>query len=233
MKFIKVLILIIMFFIVILFFKINNNNTSNINNIKTEINISNNKITKEELIVLVNRSDKINNYTLRSNKNKTIFKYKENRGVFYKTDNENAKIYVDYINDKQTVLEKKNKIAYISKNFQKISLNSKKESFFELINRIEEYKTSEDYFNDYKCIVIEFDLNYTIKEDFSFEKDVQNNNKKQTNKIWIDKNTGVVMKIEAKIDDEIKTTESYYEFNNVTDNDVEVPDLSEYKIINN
>ena len=83
----------------------------------------------------------------------------------------------------------------------------------------------------YNCIVIELQYKYNV-EGWNFGEDTEKyNDKKIKTSVWIDKETGVIMKISSEIEDIKQTEEYYYKFNCVTDEEVKIPELSEYEIV--
>ena len=89
------------------------------------------------------------------------------------------------------------------------------ENFNVFVKDMKDYRyLGEEECNGFECIVISFNCNYE--------------NKIIKYKIWIIKEKGVITKI--SFDDE--SIDYIYEFNCVTDEDVKIPDLSDYKMIN-
>lgn len=238
MKFINKLIIIILTLVVLLGFYIINSKQK-VNTIKTEeeSKANNEKLELEKIKELINKSEDINNYFLITKDDKdTKIKYKEGKFVFEKG---NSKIFINYADnsEKAIIITENNKTATkINKeNFAKIdTIKNSKENLYLLINNYEKYEINEngeEIFNGYNCISLKVFYKYYTGNGWLDEELKQYNGKTIETKVLIDKNTGIIMKTSSKIEDKEITTEYYYKFNCVTDEEITVPDLSKYKII--
>ena len=237
MKVIHLLLIIILILAVLLGFKvINSNKETNIIKKEDKIKTNNEKIDLEEIKELINKSENIKNYYLTTNADKdTEIKYKDGKFVFKKN---NSKIFIDYNDntDKAIIITEDNKTATkINKeNFAKIdTIKSSKENLYLLINNYEKYKINEngeEIFNGYKCISLKVFYKYYAGKGWLDEELKQYNGKTIETTVLIDKETGIIMKITSKIENKETTNEYYYKFNCVTEKDVTIPDLSQYKI---
>ena len=166
-------------------------------------------------------------------------KYKNNIEYmeYYSNEQGNVKSYLNFKENKNTVISEKEKIIIIQNNITSKNdiLRSNKENFEKIANLSEKYKyIGEETYNGNKCIVIE--ITYTENlQGWYFQSNLEENNNdkdnedKIKNKIWITKENGVITKVENE--NKKMTLEYDYQFNCVTNEDVQVPNLSGYKVI--
>jgi len=238
MKVIHVLLIIILILSIILGFKIYNSKNQIISKETENIQkLNNDKLELEEIKEIINKSENINNYCLKTSTDAEYeVKYKD--GKFVLENNNNNKIFIDYedFSEKAIIITENNKTAtYVNKSrFQKIdTINLHKDNIYLLINNCEKYEINEmETFNNYECVSLTVFYKYVADGGWNFGENMEEYDGKivETN-ILIDKETGVIMKITSKLEDLEATDEYYYKFNCLTEEDVTVPDLSEYKIV--
>lgn len=165
-------------------------------------------------------------------------KYKKETEIYSDEGVEKWPVEYATINtNERLILDHKNKIATIeigefteSKNKEKSIKTTQYGQDFSLVNKIIKafvYSIRTSYYDVGREYYV---LNYIIDNDLNYEE-------------WIDKETGLPLKVSGNgtikhffegtniIKEEIDTSSRYkYEFNNVTDEDVNIPDYSEYKV---
>jgi len=218
MKIIKILLIIIIILLIIFGIKI-----SGLFNDKEEM-------TLEQVKEIVAKSENIKNYIYKTNyEGKEIAKkYKKDKEYLYANQ---IKYYTDYEKGETIGINEEKKIAVKMNTMSEELIKSHREQFSKLLENCEKYEfKGEEIFNGYNCIVV--DIEYKYYAEGWLGKDLEKyNDKNIKTSVWIDKETGVIMKISSEIED-IKTKEEYYyEFNCVTDEDVNIPDLAGYEII--
>lgn len=230
MKAIKILIVIIIVLAIILGIKI----------LRPKKSETNKVLTIEEVKEIVAKSENIKNYTYKSNYNgeEILRKHNNNKECFELNGNKN---YIDYEKNESIVIMANSKKALIMENTTiKEHIKNFNESFYFTAENSEEYKyIGEEEFKGKKCIVIELSHKYEEIEglDWYFNNSEKNNiNEKYKdemikNKIWIAKEEGVILKIVSSLGDEETVQEFDIEINCVSEEEVKVPDLSGYEII--
>lgn len=215
MKTIKILIIVIVILIIILGIKI-----SGVSLFKQK-----DEITLEELKEIASKAKNIENYSCEYTMGFNCKeKFNKNKEISIKQTEEREYItWIDYENDEQIVISEEESIAIIS-TISEYNSNSYKELENTLNNsQIEEYEyLGKENYNGYECIHVKFRNNVDSEEESEVE-------------MWIDENSGFIMKyILIYYNQEPITIEYNIDFNCVTDQDVERPDLSKYKkVVNN
>ena len=230
--FIIILFLITIVLITVFLFKISKKTTKITNN---------NQSPKKEVEEIINNSKNITSYKCKYhllNGKEVIEKFKNNI-LIVESVNENEENYIYYFdlnNNENIVINKDKKIAL--KNY----VVSKKESILETqqqevlraVNNLkeDEFSINENIKYDNKnCIILEIKTVYD-NEGWGFEEELgKYNGKDMTYKIWIEKETGAILKNEFKCEDNEFVMEYKYEFNCITDEEIKIPDITEYNII--
>ena len=197
---------------------------------------TNKGLTLEQVKEIVAKSENVKNfyYENTSETELNIIPYnKIPKSIKRKNNKKIMKIYYDGI-DYIWVNDEENKVISISKWDHKDYPNKKvalidytdlyKENFHQkplfdiLLENMQEYEyKGEEKYNEYNCIMVNFIWYYE--------------GKKIENELWIDKESGFIMKIIFKEDGkEIGRGEYNYKFNCVTDEDVKEPDLTNYAV---
>lgn len=188
--------------------------------------------TKEEIIALVKDTNNKNNYeveyTIGYNYKRKYFNMKE------KMVSDELILYYDYNKNTKTMVNEEKKMAII--------LATDEEANYmpaDVLVAIESPKSRivyEEMILDRNAIVLEYED--TVKSNSfyfsSFNSNTSNDDKKEyeySMKVWIDEETGLLLKLLIEVDN--KKLELTYDLktNSVTEEDVELPDLSGYKII--
>ena len=219
MKQIRVLVIIILILVVILGIKISG----------IKIFEKKGELTLEQVKEIVAKSENITNYYCEKEGEENGFfksiKRKDNIKVEEPEETRSNYIIYRWINDE------KNKVVCVSNSYHKDYPNKKvavvqytdlykgnyyQQSLFDsILNQMEEYEyKGEEIYNKYDCIVVNFKMN-----------------DKSNVELWIDKESGFIMK--EIIEEDGKTTYEVklnYKFNCVTDDDVKEPDLSNYEV---
>lgn len=221
--------------IVIIFFIIFLNNFVKINSIinRAEKSLQSNNFYKETTQMLGNNQTSVTKEYYKDGKYKSIWMIYSDNGVEtkmieYVDSNSDERTYI-YETDKKVVIEKGNISEMINNNVKNVPFVTSRNSLFTKIGTtfvFSIYKDTYDYEKEY----------YVLKK---------RSEKNNGWEIWIDKETGLPIKeihrnnvksffIGTDVVKEIRDTiKSYkYEFDIVTDEDVKVPDLSNYTIEN-
>lgn len=218
MKYIKILVIIIIILLIIFGIKI-----SGLFNNKEEMNL-------EQVKKIIAKSENINNYIYKTKYEgqEITKKYKENKEYL---DENQLKYYTDYEKGETIGINEEKKIAVKMNTKSEETIKSTREQFNLLLENYEKYEfKGEEVFNGYNCIIV--DVEYKYYAEGWLGKDLEKyNDKNIKTSVWIDKETGVIMKISSEIEDIKNEEEYYYEFNCLTDEDVNIPDLSEYEIV--
>lgn len=200
MKIIKILLVIIIVCGILLSFKIL---------FKTS---THSQYTRNDIINLLYKIKECTNYSFEykdKEQNKITYKFKNNVVIseFY-----GLCAYSDYNTNETFLLNKNEKRAIVSN--MDSEYNTYVSPIFETINDFTYQYTylKEENYNNHNCIV--------------FQLDKDNNYLK----IWIDSDSGFVLKTEEKGDTSTETIEYYINFNSVTDDDIKKLDLTEYEI---
>lgn len=197
------------------------------------------ELTLEQVKEIIAKSENIKNYTYKNNYNgeEILRKYNNNKEYFEMNGN---KYYTDYEKNEAIAIVKDSKKVLIMNTILKEEMKSLKESFYLTAENAEEYNyIGEEIYKGKNCIVIELNRKYEEIEglDWYFnksEKEIINEKYKNQmikNQIWIAKDEGVILKVVSKLGDEESVQEFEFEFNCVSDEEVQAPDLSGYEII--
>jgi len=164
------------------------------------------------IINLLAKITECNNYYCEyeyDERNKVTYKFKNNIVVseFY-----GICAYIDYNTNENFLLNKNEKRAIVSN--VESNYNTYAPSIFQTINDFSYQYTyfKKENYNNHNCIVFQLDKN----DDYL--------------KVWIDIDSGFVLKSEEKEDDSIETTEYNINIGSVTDEDIKKPDLTEYEV---
>ena len=195
--------------------------------------------TKEEVIALVKDTNNKNNYEVEcTNEYSYFYKIKycnmREKVVAYNDDRKMI-TYYDYNKNTQTAVSEEKKMAIIMEE------SAEPANYMPLgvLPAIENPKSRivyEEMILDRNAIVLEYED--TVKSDGFYFKpsnfNPQNDDKKEYEyimKIWIDEETGLLLKLLVEVDNEKIILTYNLKTNSVTEEDVELPDLSGYKII--
>ncbi len=200
MKIIKILLVIIIVCGILLSFKIL---------FKTS---THSQYTRNDIINLLYKIKECTNYSFEykdKEQNKITYKFKNNVVIseFY-----GICAYINYNTNENILLNKIVKKAIIST--VESTYNTYASSVLETINDFTYQYTylKEENYNNHNCIVFQLDKNNNYL------------------KIWIDSDSGFVLKTEEKDGTSTEIIEYYINFNSVTDDDIKKPDLTEYEI---
>lgn len=167
---------------------------------------------RTDIINLLDKIKECTNYSFEykdEEQNKITYKFKDNVVIseFY-----GICAYINYNTNENLLLNKSGKKALVST--VESTYNTYASSVLETINDFTYQYTylKEENYNNHNCIVFQLD------KDNNFLK------------IWIDSDSGFVLKTEEKGDTSTETIEYYINFNSVTDEDIKKPDLTEYEI---
>ena len=208
------------------------NNIDNIENIKNVENLE-----KEDIKKLLNKTKNIKNYECNYKVlgEKINGKYNENILI---TEISNTKIYIDLKKEEYILLEEDKKQAIKTKiNSNSIEihttnvLEAQNESILKMLEDSNyKYKINkEEKYKEFDCIVLEIEHIFELpKEGGYFTELAKYNGKTINSKIWIDKETGVIIKIISKASEEI-IEEYEFTFNKLKDEDFKI-NLNGYKI---
>lgn len=226
MKIIKVLIIVIVILLIIFGIKV-----SGIKIFKQK-----DELSLEQIKEIIAKSENITNYTCKYNDGEQdlIRKYNKNKELVEKKE---EKYYMDYGKNETVGIKEDKKIAFKTEVLSNDIISQQRKSLNELLDKTEEYKyIGEENYNGIDCIIIELKNNFEELNGWYWNLDIEKTNKeykneKIINRIWIAKEEGVIIKNIVKIGEEEKSQEYEYEFNSVSDEEVKVPDLSGYKLI--
>lgn len=174
------------------------------------------KYTREDILQLVSKTTQCNNYSCEyiSDGSKVIYKFKDNvliSNILFTT------MYIDYNSGERIILNTETRKAIINNSTSSPSPLVYASSIYDLISNQDcKYKyLEEENYNGYDCIV------------------VQLNGDTAKYKIWIDSESGFVLKSFEDKGFITNTTEYNIEFNSVTDYEMKKPDLTIYTIKEN
>lgn len=167
---------------------------------------------RTDIINLLDKIKECNNYSFEykdKEQNKITYKFKNNVVIseFY-----GVCAYINYNTNENLLLNKSGKKAIVST--VESTYNTYASSVLETINDFTYQYTylKEENYNNHNCIVFQLD------KDNNFLK------------IWIDSDSGFVLKSEEKDGASTETIEYDISFDSVTDEDIKKPDLTEYEI---
>ncbi len=201
------------------------------------------EVSLEEINALLEKGDSITNYKCEVDSNgvKTIIQHKDKKEKIEASTADQTKVivYNDYEKEEGILLseEKKTAIKYNNILDDTHVLKKQKEELDEVLKKCKTGEYSYKYIGEEKirnedCIVIEISFEYQTNGGYDFNGELSKyNGETITNKIWINKEHGVIEKIENNFSNIKTTAEFNYEYNNVTDEDVQLPDLSDYNFI--
>jgi len=228
--YIKILIAIIIMLAIVFFLKTSKTeNKQNLNDYKENMSI-------KDIETIIEKSNNITSYRckyLLPDGQEATEKYKNNKGII---EIENNFYYYDYENKKTILLGKEQRIAIKKNDLDRMgdTLKIQLEEISKVLKTIEkdEYSTKDNEIYDNKnCILIEIKKIYS-SDGWSFDENLKEYDGKEIiYKIWMEKETGAVLKKETKCEDKKFVTEYKYEFNCVTDEEMIEPNLTGYKII--
>jgi len=239
-----VLIIIILMFAISI--KIINSNGKNSEN---ELKLS----TIEDIKAILNKSNNITNYkcsyflkgTIKGTTKEynTIVKYKDNIQVQDATDETGKGIieYTNYNDNTLYIIGKEEKVV-IKRNTLTEENNKLKNENIQILNLLNSVKPEEfsylgeEKYNNNSCEVVE--INKIYDESYGgwlFSQygvlDQDNEIIEIKYKLWIDKESGAIIKRETAYKDTTDVVEYNYEFNCVTDEDVKLPDFTGYTLV--
>lgn len=183
-----------------------------------KVNTSKSNYSKTEIINLIKSEDNKSNYEVEYTTNNINFKKKYfNKKMKFEASNNESNIlsYLDFEKNTNTLIDEKNKIAII----QKLGSTNKNYIPNDLLNIIE----------DPNCIIEKEEkvLNRNaVVLDYNGTEEKQNYNMKN----WIDTETGFLLQTIVKANNTEQKIIYNLKLNSVTEEDVSVPNLSQYKV---
>ena len=231
-KTILILIFIVIILGCILMFKISNGNNTE------KSNIAKDKYSKSELIELIKSENNKTNYEVEYTLNDTNYKIKYlNKKMKWEASNSEANTisYLDFEKNTNTIIDEEKKIAII----QKISFIDENYMPADILTIIENSNCiieKEEKISNRNAIVLDYSGTEKIGDQFLFTSNNSNYTDSKVDeinyniKIWIDAETGFLLQIIGKANNnELKTTYKL-KLNSVTEADVTIPNLSQYKV---
>ncbi len=183
-----------------------------------KVNTSNSNYSKTEIIDLIKSEDNKSNYEVEYTTNNINFKkkYFNKKMKFEASSNESSTLsYLDFEKNTNTLIDEKNKIAII----QKLGSTNKNYIPNDLLNIIEDPNCiieKEEKVLNRNAVVLDYNgteekLNYNMKN-------------------WIDTETGFLLQTIVKANNTEQKIIYNLKLNSVTEEDVSVPNLSQYKV---
>ena len=204
-------------------------NNENSNNYSTKI------MLKNEIISLINKEDNKSNYEVEYKIDDTTYnrKYLNNKMRLEISNNQKKTLsYYDFENNVESLISEENKIAIKKEIEQQTTKNYITEEILKVINDTNCKIISEEIISNRNAIVLEYKGKSSEQGQFVFS-DMNYSDIGDTEyniKIWIDKESGLLLQREISANNKsIKTTYNL-KLNTVTIEDVMLPNLSEYKV---
>lgn len=229
-------ILILIFIIIILgcifIFKVLNGN----NNEKQNIATSN--YSKSEIIDLIKSEKNKSNYEVEYTLNDTKYKRKYlNKKMKWEasTSEKNTLSYLDFEKNTNTIINEENKLAIIQE-ISFVNENYMPDDILKIIENSNCIIEREEKISNRNAIVLNYDGTEKIGNQFLFTADNSSNTDSKVDeinynvKIWIDLETGFLLQTIAKANNNDQKTIYDLKLNSVTESDVIVPNLSQYKV---
>lgn len=232
------LVVVILILGALLAIKIMNGNSNNdVNNQKT--------LSIEETIDILNKSKNTINYKCSyvlsdgsSKKYDVKVKYKDGIEIDEIKDEKGTRIkqYINYADKEMYIIAEDEKIVLKRSTVLSEENILKKNTtetidFLKIISEQEYSYIGEEEYNNKKCEVIEINHKYEVTDQWIFYDINVNDGIIVKYKIWIDKESGVIINKEIEYNGTTIKTEYNYEFNCVTDEEVKLPDLTGYEVI--
>ena len=231
-KTILILIFIVIILGCILMFKISNGNNTE------KSNIAKDKYSKSELLELIKSENNKTNYEVEYTLNDTNYKIKYlNKKMKWEASNSEANTisYLDFEKNTNTIIGEEKKIAII----QEISFIDENYMPADILTIIENSNCiieKEEKISNRNAIVLDYSGTEKIGDQFLFTSNNSNYTDSKVDeinyniKIWIDAETGFLLQTIVKANNnELKTTYKL-KLNSVTEADVTIPNLSQYKV---
>ena len=193
--------------------------------------------SKADIIKLIKSEDNKNNYEVEYTMldgTKCSKKYLDKKmKIHYSSSEINTFIYLDFEKDIETIVSPDNKLAVIKKGTSPVTENYIPEEILNIIEKPKCIIEKEERILNRNAIV----LNYTdvtkASDQFLFTDEKSGNGDEEFEysiKIWIDTKTGFLLQLVGKADDfEMKTIYDL-KLNSVQEEDVAIPDLSQYSV---
>lgn len=218
-KIISILILIIFTLGGILIFKILNDKNPNFK--------SNTKYSKSQIIDLIKSEDNKSNYEVEYTLASTKYKIQYlNKKMKYNTLS--TTIYLDFNENKNVSISEKNKTAVIQQitNFKEIYML---DDILKVVESSDCTIEKEEIVSNRNAIVLNY--NGTEKINSLFSSDNYSESINYNMKLWIDIQSGLLLQTMVKVGNKEEKNIYNLKLNTVTDADVTVPDLSQYKVV--
>lgn len=231
-KTILILIFIVIILVCILMFKIlNGNNTE-------KSNIAKDMYSKSELIELIKSENNKTNYEVEYTLNDTNYNIKYlNKKMKWEasTSEKNTISYLDFEKNTNTIIDEEKKLAVIQK-ISFITENYMSDDILAIIKNPNCIIEKEEKISNRNAIVLDYYGTEKIGDQFLFTSNNSNYTDSKVDeinyniKIWIDVETGFLLQTIVKANNnELKTTYNL-KLNSVTETDVAMPNLSQYKV---
>ena len=196
------------------------------------INSKSSKFSKSDLLYLIDSAENKNNYEVEyTTNNKTYNKKYLNKQLKVQSTEFGTIVYVDFNENKKTMINNEKKIAIIDK------LSPVADNFHEnyLPNDLQEIIKDpnckiikEEKLLDRNTVVLKYSGSQKIEDWFSNTNETFN----YTAQIWIDKETGFLLQTLLKSGSHQEKVTYNLKLNTVTAEDVTVPNISQYTVIN-
>lgn len=208
-------------------------------NVNHKQNSGNSNYTKTDILKIIasetNKSNYEVEYTIDGTR--TNRKYLNKKMKIEAFNNEtNTIMYVDFEKDTNTSIDEEKKIAIILELDNLVEENYIPKDVLEIIKNESCTIENEERISNREAIVLNYNGKEKIGNQFLFNvnnstnKDNKVDELKYNVKIWIDKETGLLLQTIIKADkNEMKITYDL-KLNSVTENDVTKPNLSQYKV---
>lgn len=196
------------------------------------INSKSSKYYKSDLLYLIDSAENKNNYEVEyTTNNKTYNKKYLNKQLKVQSTEFGTIVYVDFNENKKTMINNDKKVAIIDK------LSPVADNFHEnyLPNDLQEIIKDpnckiikEEKLLDRNTVVLKYSGSKKIEDWFSNTSETVN----YTAQIWIDKETGFLLQTLLKSGSHQEKVTYNLKLNTVTAEDVTVPNISQYTVIN-
>lgn len=231
-KVILILIFIIIIFGCIFIFKVLNGNN------KKGQNVEKFNYSKSEIIDLLKSEKNKSNYEVEYTINNTKYKRKYlNKKMKWEvsTSEKNSISYLDFEKNTNTTINEENKIAVIQK-ISFVNENYMPDDILKIIENSNCIIEKEEKISNRNAIVLNYNGTEIIGNQFLFTAVNSSNTDSKVNeidynmKIWIDMETGFLLQTIVKANNNEQKTIYDLKLNVVTESDVILPNLSQYKV---
>lgn len=201
-------------------------------------NIAKSNYSKREIIDLIKSEKNKSNYEVEYTLNNTKYKRKYlNKKMKWEasTNEKNTLSYLDFEKNTNTIINEENKIAVIQK-ISFVNENYMPDDILKIIENSNCRIEKEEKISNRNAIVFNYDGTEKIGNQFLFTADNSSNTDSKVDeidyniKIWIDIETGFLLQTIVKANNNEQKIIYDLKLNSVTESDVIVPSLSQYKV---